>query len=181
MHEELGLEQLSAWLSQNAGWVEMLAGDADAAEQVLRHGYETLERIGAKSDLIPVGCYLAQAMCMQGRYGETERLAILIEDWDPDALPEVASARCARAKAVARLGRTEEGERLARGAVALIDRTDFLIDQADARLDLAEVLCLVGRSEEAELPLGEALRLHEEKGNLVSAERARVLLDELGR
>jgi len=66
-------------------------------------------------------------------------------------------------------------------AVALIDGTDFLLDRADARMDLAEVLRLAGRSDEAAQPMEEALRLYEEKGNLVSAERACALLAELGR
>lgn len=90
---------------------------------------------------------------------------------DPTGIAEVASARCARAKAAARLGRAEEGERLAHEAVALIDQTDFLIDRADARTDLAEVLCLTGRSEEAAELLAEARRLHEQQGNMVSAKR----------
>jgi hypothetical protein len=46
---------------------------------------------------------------------------------------------------------------------------------------LAEVLLAAGRSDQAAHALQEALRLHEQKGNLVSAERTRTLLAELGR
>jgi thioredoxin-like negative regulator of GroEL len=70
---------------------------------------------------------------------------------------------------------------LAREAVSLIDRTDFLIDRADARMDLAEVLLVEGRSDEAAALLEEAMHLHEHKGNLISAERTRALLADLGR
>ena len=49
--EELGMELAEAWTSHGAGWVEMLAGDAAAAERILRRGYETLERMGAKTQL----------------------------------------------------------------------------------------------------------------------------------
>jgi thioredoxin-like negative regulator of GroEL len=93
----------------------------------------------------------------------------------------LALARCARAKATGALGRVEEGERLAREAVALTDQTEFLVDRADARMDLAEVLVLAGRPDEAGEVLEDALRLHKQKGNLVSAERARALLGGLGR
>jgi len=55
--------------------------------------------------------------------------------------------------------------------VALIDQTDFLIDRAEARMDLAEVLSLAGRQDEAARVLVEARQLHEQKGNVVSAER----------
>jgi thioredoxin-like negative regulator of GroEL len=73
----------------------------------------------------------------------------------------------------------EEGELLARQAVALIDQTEFPVDRADMRMDLAEVLRLAGRPDEAAQALMEALRLHEQKGNLVSAERTRALLADL--
>jgi tetratricopeptide (TPR) repeat protein len=178
---ELGLVLIEAWGSYAVGWVEMLAGDAAAAEGLLRPGYETLEKLGATASLQVVGAHLAQAVCMQGRFEEAERLALAVEQLDPTSVVEVAFARCARAKAIAALGRVEEGEALAREAVALVDQTDFPIDRADARMDLAEVLVLAGRSDEAAEVLQDGLRLHEEKGNLVSAERTRALLNELGR
>ena len=179
-YEQLGLSEVAAWDSQETGWVEILAGNSEAAERLLRHGYETFERMGAKGQQQPVGAYLAQAVYLQGKYEEAERVALVSEQLDPSVTGVVTVARCARAKAAARLGRVREGERLAREAVSLIDGTDFLIDRADARMDLAEVLLVEGRSGEAAELLEEALHLHEQKGNLVSAERARALLAELG-
>jgi thioredoxin-like negative regulator of GroEL len=64
---------------------------------------------------------------------------------------------------------------LAREAVALIDQADFRIGRADARMDLAQVLLVAGRPDEAAEVLQDALRLHEEKENVVSTERARAL------
>jgi tetratricopeptide (TPR) repeat protein len=178
---ELGLELREAHGSHAAGWVEMLAGDAAAAERVLRPGYEKLAELGATGQLQVVGSYLAQAVCKQGRHDEAERLALAVEQMDPSSVAEVALARCARAKAITQLGRVQEGEQLAWEAVALIDQTEFLIDRAGARMDLAEVLLVAGHSDEAAPVLSEALRLHEEKGNLVSAEKTRALLAELSR
>jgi tetratricopeptide (TPR) repeat protein len=104
--EELALEKSSAWTSHTAGWVEMLAGDAAAAGRILRRGYETLERMGARTQVQVVGSYLARALVMEGRYAEAEHLALTIEQLDPSGIAEIALARCARAKAVAALGRT---------------------------------------------------------------------------
>jgi tetratricopeptide (TPR) repeat protein len=179
--EELGLELAVAWLAQDAGFLEMLAGDADAAERVLRTGFERLERAGARADLGIVGTYLAQALYLQKRYEEAEHLALSIEEIDPPAILEGAYARSTRAKAIAKLGRVEEGEQLARKAMALIDRTDFPIDRGNVRMDLAEVLVMAKRPAEAAHLLGEAVRLNEEKGNIVSAQRGRALLAELDR
>jgi tetratricopeptide (TPR) repeat protein len=180
-YEAVGLSDVPAWVSQETGWVEILAGDPEAAERLLRDGFEVLERMGAKGQKQAVGVYLAQAAYLRGKYEEAERVALESEELDPFAIGMVTVALCARAKAVARLGRADEGEQLARKAVALIDQTDFLIDRGDARMDLAEVLHLSGRFDEARELLREALQLHEQKGNLVSAERVRELLVELER
>ena len=178
---ELGLVLEEARGSYAVGWVEMLAGDAATAERLLRAASERLAEFGGAGYLQVTGCYLAQAVCMQGRFEEAERLALSVEQLDATSIAEVANARWARARAVAGLGRTEEGERLAREAVALIDRTEYLVDRAEARMGLAEVLRLADRPDEAAEVLEEALQLHEQKGNIVSAGRTRTLLAELGR
>jgi class 3 adenylate cyclase len=177
--EELGLRLAPASHAHSDGWVEILAGNAGAAEEVLRRAYDTLERMGAKTQMQVLGSYLARALTMQGRYAEAEVLAKTVEELDPTGIAEVAAARCARAKAAARLGRQEEGERLARDAVALTDRTDFLLDRADARVDLADVLRLGGGRDESAQLLREARELNERKGNIVSARRVGSLLAEL--
>ena len=85
--------------------------------------------------------------------------------------------RQARGKVLARRGELDEGERLAREAVALAAETDMLNAHADALLDLAEVLTLADQDARAELE--QALALYERKGNLVMAERTRSRLAEL--
>jgi tetratricopeptide (TPR) repeat protein len=83
--------------------------------------------------------------------------------------------RTARAKVRARAGAFEEAEALAREAVAIAERIDFLSTQGDALLDLAEVLRLAGRKAEALIAVDEAAERYERKGNLASLERARRL------
>ena len=84
-----------------------------------------------------------------------------------------------RAKVLARRGERESPERLARKAVALADSTDYLDHRGTVHLALAEVLRLAGREREATAEAQGSLRLHEEKGNVVSAGWARAMLAEL--
>ena len=51
--------------------------------------------------------------------------------------------------------------------------TDFLDSHADALMNLAELRLLAGRQREAAGHIEDALQLYEQKGNVLSAERAR--------
>jgi tetratricopeptide (TPR) repeat protein len=84
-----------------------------------------------------------------------------------------------RAKAFARQGRVVEAERLARKAVTLLEGTDDIQFHADALMALAEVLRVAERPSEAVHAVEQALSLYEQKGNVVSARKARALLGEL--
>ena len=81
-------------------------------------------------------------------------------------------------KAAARRGDLEQAEYLAREAVTMTERTDYLELTAEAHAGLAEVLQIASKREESASALGEAIRLYEEKGNLVAADRVRSRLAE---
>jgi hypothetical protein len=83
--------------------------------------------------------------------------------------------RGVHAKLLARDGRGEEAEALARGAVALIEPTDLLSHHGDAMVDLAEVLRMSNRLEESHDHTRSALALYEAKGNAAAAARTRSL------
>ncbi len=179
--EELGLEVLlAAGVAVQAGYVELLAGDAVAAERELRPACETLERIGDWGHIPHAAPLLADALFAQGGDEEALRLAELVERV---AVPDDAEAeigwRRVRAKVLARRGDLEEAERLAQEATTLAARTDFLILRAQAVADLAEVLRLAGRQEESRASLEEAVRLFEQKGNVAGAARAWAAVAEL--
>jgi hypothetical protein len=80
--------------------------------------------------------------------------------------------RSARAKILAKRGDAARAGVLAHEAVQLVDRTDLLDAQGNAFLDLAVVLVRADRFQEARATAEEAARRFEEKGNLVSLERA---------
>jgi tetratricopeptide (TPR) repeat protein len=88
--------------------------------------------------------------------------------------------RQAKALVVASRGEHAEGERLAREAIAIGDRTQSPNEQAQAYYDLAEVLRLAGRPDGAADALRAALARYERKENLPMAESTRQRLRELG-
>jgi tetratricopeptide (TPR) repeat protein len=114
-------------------------------------------------------------MCAQGRYKQ----AIELVSPGEKELLQRASGNIVRGKALAGLGRLEEAERLVRDAVAVLDRTEMVIQQARAHSSLAEIMRTGGRPAEAVEHAGEAVRLLEQKGAVVLARRARALLAEL--
>jgi hypothetical protein len=84
-----------------------------------------------------------------------------------------------RAQLLLAKGRADDTERLVRDAVALAADTDELDLQAEGQVVLAEALRAEGRPGETAAALDQALRLYEEKGNLVSAARVRAALAHL--
>ncbi len=177
--EDLGLT-LNAATSHNEAAMEMLAGDPAAAEASLRSGFEALERMGEQAFLSTTAAFLARALFLQRRAEEAEELAQLSARLtEPGDLLTQFMWRGVQARVLATRGRLEEAEALAREAVALAGRTDFLVHRGDALVDLAFILRDAGRTEEAASAAAEGLHLHEQKGNLVTAGTIRSELGDL--
>jgi tetratricopeptide (TPR) repeat protein len=87
--------------------------------------------------------------------------------------------RRVRAKLLARKGKQDRAEQLAREAVAIGEQTDVLNERGDALSDLAEVLAIAGLPQDAAAELEKALALYQLKGNLVLAERTQTRLAKL--
>jgi Flp pilus assembly protein TadD len=83
------------------------------------------------------------------------------------------------ARVLARAGRSEEAESVARESVAIATKTDFVQLRARAFLALGEVLQLAGQAAEARQAIEEARHLFDMKGYAVGAQRAGGLLEEL--
>jgi tetratricopeptide (TPR) repeat protein len=173
---ELGLAVQLASLRMYAGWAELIAGDAVAAERELRLGYDALERMGEQSYLSTTAAFLARAVCAQDRFDEAERLTEVVDETasEDDRITH-AMWRGTRARVLARRG-DPGAERLARESVELSLETDCLNMQADALVDLAETLRQLGRPDEAAQSLEEAIDRYAAKGNLVSAHAAGAIL-----
>jgi class 3 adenylate cyclase/tetratricopeptide (TPR) repeat protein len=178
--QELGLTVTLAVADMYAGMVELIAGDAVAAEQELRTGYTALSEMGERAALSTMAAMLARALNTQGRYDEAESLiSVSREAASHDDIVSQVQWRGALATVIARRGEADRAETLARQAVALASPTDFPFLQGHALEDLAEVLELGGRADEAVAVLAEAIRTYDAKGDIASAKAARLRLEEL--
>jgi ATP/maltotriose-dependent transcriptional regulator MalT len=160
----------------DASAIELLAGDADAAERELRTGYDMLVEIGDVHVRPTLAAYLAAVLVEKGNLEDAEALASYAEShsWEDDIVTQ-AMWRVARARIQAHMGEAAEGERLAREAVDLAAPTDFLDLQAAALLAHARILRETGSAEAANVAK-RAQAIYERKGNVVGAGRAALLL-----
>jgi tetratricopeptide (TPR) repeat protein len=154
--------------------LELLAGDAPAAEREFCEALRIHEEMGATRYSALIRLQLANVALAQGRDADAEQL---LEQAQAEGATENIRfqqvSRMTRAKLLAGRGETDVAARLAREAVALIAATDNINAHADALVELAEVLRASGEEAEATAALERALILYEEKGNLLGAERAR--------
>jgi class 3 adenylate cyclase/tetratricopeptide (TPR) repeat protein len=170
--DELGLGYRRATRCTIGADIETLAGNPDAAEQELRRGYETLERMGEKGARVVVAAYLADTLCQVGRDDEAAELADIVAELAAadDVVPQ-ALYRCVRAKLFARHGEAGLAEELAREATAMVAEMDFPDLQALTLLCLAEVLDAAGKEAESAEIVHRAQALYERKGNVAAGRR----------
>ena len=153
--------------------VELLAGDLATAEREVKSDYEFLARAGETYYLSTMAALLSRVVRDQGRDDEA-----LVYSWAAegataaDDMESQALWRSIRAPIVARAGRLDEAESLARSAVELSRQSDAPQMQADALSELAAVLLLAGRLDEARQPIDDAIATYRAKGDIVSAARA---------
>jgi class 3 adenylate cyclase/tetratricopeptide (TPR) repeat protein len=176
---DLGEKVQAASTSIDSGRVEMLAEDPVAAEVELRRDYEALDGMGEKYFLATTAALLAHALYLQDRYEEAEAFSRVSGESDQDDVETQSLWRRARAKVLARWGRFDEAEQLAREALTMIEQTDSPILQANTLMDLAEVLRVSGKLVKAVPLMRAALALYERKGNVVSAARTRAAIEDL--
>ena len=160
--------------------VELLAGDAAAAAEFGEEGCRLLDGLGEHSVLSTAAGMLAQALYVLDRLEEADGWASRAAELgaSDDAITQMLW-RQVRAKVLARRGEVDEAVRLAREAVAVSEKTDFLNAQGDVYADLAEVLLLGGSAKEAGVALRQALERYERKGNVVSTRHIQARLAKL--
>jgi predicted ATPase/DNA-binding SARP family transcriptional activator/class 3 adenylate cyclase len=163
-----------AGCAMNAGAVELMAGDAAAAERALRPAYDALRAMGEANYLVQIAYYLVTSLCEQGRDDEARELVeetrsvLAPGDEDQKAIWSLAAA-----KASARRGEFATAEHLAHSG-----RTHWRISRVsrffgEALLTQAEVFELAGKLEQAAAAYGEALAIYEDSHVVPLAERAR--------
>jgi tetratricopeptide (TPR) repeat protein len=172
--ETLGLRWQTGTHDLLGSVIEMLADDPVAADVHLQRSIEMFTEMGDMWFLSILSIEQARALYGQGR--DQDALA-LIERLDALPTDPSFSYQIRRAEILGRLlaraGDLDAGLTLARQAVDLAERADFLGFHADALSGLAEVHRLGDGPEAATGALESAIWLYERKGNIVAARRAR--------
>jgi hypothetical protein len=177
--EERGLLVRRGWTALAGGWVEFLAQDYPAAERELAAGIAVLSDIGETAVLSTLAAMQAKALYLLGRLDEmATAIALAQQKGAPNDIATQAEWRYVAAMAAADAGRPEEAERLIREAVAMVEPTDFLELRGDTFEALARVEARAGRAEGWAAALDRSLAEHERKGNRMSAQHIRDLLEQ---
>ncbi len=161
---------LAGGLSLSAGYVEELSGDFAAAEAALRWGHRILEQMGERSLLSTVAARLARVLLEEGpdHLPEAERFAAQSERAVGRLLSSQIAARSVKALVLSAAGDGVRALKLGREALAISERTDMLVDQAETHAALARVLAADGRDAEAADERATARALFTRKGNVVA-------------
>ena len=161
----LGARLLEAGLCEVEAQAELLSGDPGAAERACRHGDEILRGAGEPSLAGTIEGLLAEALLLQGRLDEAERLA---NDAHGVLGEGVVAGRVqllgVQARLLAARAEPEAAQARAREAVDLAAATDAISLQGDALATLAAVT-----GDEASAAA--ALERYAAKGNAAAARR----------
>jgi tetratricopeptide (TPR) repeat protein len=178
--DDLGYRWASANVVFGEWELEMLSGAPERAEATARASLEVYEEMDATNEGSTAAALLAVALAQQGRHDQAIQYADLAAEWAaPDDIASQVGHLRARAHVLAARGELERAETAAREAVRLSDRSDDISQRGDALVDLAAVLERAARSHDAATALRDAIALYERKGNVVSAARAREIVERL--
>ncbi len=179
IYDEFGLTLRRATHALLGAQIELIAGDAAAAEKELRAASEALGGFGARGLAATLGGAHGNVLCTLGRWEEAEALARAVAEAAPedDLMPQV-QWRSALGRVLAQRGELEEAERLMGESLRLSDE----VESPDLRVAVlaaaAEVESARGRAGEARRLLETARGIMEAKGNVVALERLEAQLAE---
>jgi predicted ATPase/DNA-binding SARP family transcriptional activator len=175
--DELGLAVVSAATSSMLGTVELLADQPAQAERALRSGLQRLGDFGPTMHWQEVASLLARTLYIRGNYREAWRVTTSATVRGSHDIAAAVYLHATRAKLLARRGEDRRAQRTANRALKLCEPTDLLDLRADAYMDFAEVATLRGMLADADRAIERAVKLYERKGNVVSAGKARLILE----
>ena len=168
-YEEFGLRFRRATQSFVGAQIELLAGDATAAERELRASSGAFDEIGAATSATTHRALLTEVVARLGRLDEAEELAqqLAAEAPSEDLIAQVLW-RSALARVRAREGSAKEAAELATEARRLLAEAEFPQLSIAALTAAAEAATAGQDGAEAERLLAEARRIAEAKGAVAS-------------
>jgi tetratricopeptide (TPR) repeat protein len=170
--EDLGHRQSAAADSIAIADIEIIAGELEAAERILRTGLAEVHAVGDRFSAVNAAWRLAFVLVQLGRDEEAE--SFLQQATAEDAGDYVEIWRLVLgATLAARRGETELGERLLAEAVSLIDDVYEIGLVAEALIQAAEASGLLGHTGDAVAHLERAAELAARLGYVVAERTAR--------
>jgi class 3 adenylate cyclase/tetratricopeptide (TPR) repeat protein len=147
-----------------AGYFELLAGDLDRAEEILRESWEGLGAMGERGFRSTVGGELGELLAGRGRLDEAEAILDEAEAIStPDDWVTVSQVTTGRALVASGRGEHEGAVALARAAVDLVDAHEYLTMQQTRWSAYGDVLLAAGRTAEARIAFEHARSLAQRK------------------
>jgi tetratricopeptide (TPR) repeat protein len=166
-------------LLSGEGEIQHALGNLDVAVRLIREAYDGLTATGDRSFASTIAVALGSALLDlhqdddAWKYGTIAR-----ETSSSDDVISQAGGRAVQAGVLSRRGDHQAAEALAREAVEIMERTDYLVQHGEVLVHLAHVLHAAGKAEEAATAAREGLQLFERKGATFYAEQTQRLIDE---
>jgi class 3 adenylate cyclase/tetratricopeptide (TPR) repeat protein len=179
IYRELGIRLFAAAQSTMTGWSELVAGDADVAESLLRRGVAELEEMGERNLVSTAAAQLSRVLCTRGEHEEADRFAVAASEVSGEDPFNTVLIAGVRARIAAAQGDSEAAVLSAERAAARVRTADCLELAADTYRAQAEAMMSAGRYGDAAEALRSALRLYERRQNAVAAGRTRRALEAL--
>src|SRR6266516_184290 len=154
--------------------------DPEAAEELLRTGFEALRDMGERGRMSTLACDLARFRWQQHRDDEAWELAEAGRQ--AASVDDVVSQmywRCVEALVLARRGEHARATELSDQALALAEPIENPNGRGDVLLDRAHSLLIAGKRNEAGAAARRALEVYLAKENHSSARQARKLIEQL--
>ena len=181
IYTEMGAPVMAGACHQELGDIELVAGDPDAAAEVLRRGDQLLVELVEYSYRSTVVAMLAWANALRGdREGALAAVALAEELSAPeDILNFIYTHQVRSALALAERD-LDAAERWARSALDYALTTNLYASVGQAQLQFSRVMAARGRIKEAEDAARAAVDVFERKGDRPRSEQARAELEALG-
>jgi ATP/maltotriose-dependent transcriptional regulator MalT len=175
---ERGRPMLSSEAHEVAGNVALLAGDLAEAVRSLQLAYDEKIAAGDRAGASTTETALAEAHLEAGDLDQAWKYATdARETASHDDIASQGRGREIQARVLSARGEDGGAEELARDAVAIMGRTDYLALHADALVHLAHVLHAAGKDPEALESARQAADLYDQKGATILVERTRGIIE----
>ena len=176
---ELGDRILLSTADAVAGTIALLSGDVEEAIRSLQRSYADKVATGDRGFASTTAAELAEAYLeSQDLAHAWEYGAIARETSARDDIASQAAGRQVQARVLSARGEHGEAEALAREAVEILERSDYLTYRGEALVHLARVLYAAGKADEAVAAARAAVELYDRKGATFLVERTKKLIVE---